>query len=36
VAPGGAVIYRHNEEVNGDELREKILEAMGRFYVPEK
>jgi len=36
VAPGGAVIYRHNEEVNGDELRAKILEAMGRFYVPEK
>ncbi len=36
VAPGGAVIYRHNEEVNGDELRAKILEAMGRYYVPEK
>lgn len=35
VAPGGAVIYRHNEEVDGDELRAKILEAMGRFYVPE-
>jgi thiol-disulfide isomerase/thioredoxin len=36
VAPGGAVIYRHNEEVNGDELRAKILEAMGRYYVQEK
>lgn len=36
VAPGGAVIYRHNEEVNGDELRAKILEAMGRYFVPEK
>jgi thiol-disulfide isomerase/thioredoxin len=36
VAPGGQVIYRHNEEVNGDELRSKILEAMGRYYVPEK
>lgn len=36
VAPGGAVIYRHNEEVNGDELRAKILEAMGRHYQPEK
>lgn len=36
VAPGGEVIYRHNGIVDGDELREKILESMGRFYVPEK
>jgi thiol-disulfide isomerase/thioredoxin len=36
VAPGGAIIYRHNEEVNGDELRAKILEAMGRYFVPEE
>lgn len=35
VAPGGEVIYRHNGIVDGDELREKILEHMGRFYVPE-
>ncbi len=35
VAPGGEVIYRHNGEIDGDALREKILEAMGRFYVPE-
>ena len=35
VAPGGEVIYRHNGEIDGDELRGKILEAMGRFYVPE-
>jgi thiol-disulfide isomerase/thioredoxin len=35
VAPGGEVIYRHNGEIDGDELREKILESMGRFYVPE-
>lgn len=35
VAPGGKVIYRHNGEVDGDELRTKILEHMGRFYVPE-
>lgn len=35
VAPGGEVIFRHNGEINGDELRAKILEHMGRFYVPE-
>ena len=35
VAPGGEVIYRHNGEVDGDELRGKILEHMGCFYVPE-
>jgi thiol-disulfide isomerase/thioredoxin len=35
VAPGGEVIFRHNGEINGDELRAKILEYMGRFYVPE-
>ena len=35
VAPGGEVIFRHNGEIDGDELREKILEHMGRFYVPE-
>lgn len=35
VAPGGEVIYRHNGVVDGDELRAKILEHMGRFYQPE-
>ncbi|WP_133793674.1 redoxin domain-containing protein [Prosthecobacter fusiformis] len=35
VAPGGEVIYRHNGIVDGDELRAKILEHMGRFYLPE-
>ncbi|MFN0076209.1 MAG: redoxin domain-containing protein [Prosthecobacter sp.] len=34
VAPGGEVIFRHNGEIDGDELREKILAHMGRFYVP--
>jgi thiol-disulfide isomerase/thioredoxin len=29
------VIFRHNGEIDGDELRSKILEHMGRFYVPE-
>lgn len=36
VAPGGEVIFRHNGEIDGDELRAKILEFMGRFYVPEQ
>ncbi|OYW74809.1 MAG: redoxin [Verrucomicrobia bacterium 12-59-8] len=35
VAPGGEVILRHNGSIDGDELRAKILEHMGRFYVPE-
>jgi peroxiredoxin len=35
VAPGGEVIFRHNGVVDGDELREKILAHMGKFYVPE-
>lgn len=36
VAPDGAVIYRCNGPVNGDELRAKILEAMGHYYKPEQ
>ena len=36
VAPGGKVIFRHNGIVDGKELRAKILEHMGRFYVPEE
>jgi len=35
VAPGGEVIYRHNGSVDGEELRDKILEYMGKYYVPE-
>ncbi|MEN3941636.1 redoxin domain-containing protein [Prosthecobacter sp. SYSU 5D2] len=35
VAPGGEVIFRHNGIVDGDELRAKILEHMGRFYAPD-
>ena len=35
VAPGGKVIYRVNEEVDGDKLREIILNHMGDAYVPE-
>jgi thiol-disulfide isomerase/thioredoxin len=36
VAPGGEVIFRHNGEIEAEVLREKILEFMGRYYVPEK
>lgn len=35
VAPDGTVIWRHNGAVDGDELRGKVLEYMGRFYKPE-
>lgn len=34
VAPDGSVIWRHNGEVDGDELRRKIIEYMGRYYTP--
>lgn len=35
VAPDGTVIWRHNGEVDGEELRTKVLDYMGRFYKPE-
>ena len=35
VAPDGTVIWRHNGEVDGEELRAKVLDYMGRFYKPE-
>ncbi len=37
VAPGGKVIKRYDEPIeNGDELRQTILDHMGRYYVPEQ
>ena len=36
VAPGGKVIYRVNDEVDGEKLRQTILDYMGDSYVPEK
>ncbi len=35
VAPNGDIIWSHNGEVNGDELRAKVLEFLGKFYKPE-
>ncbi len=35
IAPGGEIVLSHNGQIEGDELRAKILEQMGRFYVPE-
>ena len=35
VAPDGSIVWRHNGEVDGEELRAKVLEFMGRFYKPE-
>jgi len=34
--PGGEIIWRHNGPVNGDELRGAILNALGRYYVPDR
>ncbi len=36
VGPGGEVVYRVNEEVDGEKLRQTILDYMGDSYVPEK
>ncbi|MEZ0273399.1 MAG: redoxin domain-containing protein [Roseimicrobium sp.] len=35
VAPDGSVIWRHNGEIDGEELRAEILKYMGRYYKPE-
>jgi len=35
VAPDGTVLWRHNGKVDGAELREQILEVLGRYYLPE-
>ncbi len=35
VAPDGSVVWRHNGEVDGEELRAAVLGFMGRFYKPE-
>ncbi len=34
VSTDGKVVWRYNGPVDGDELRAKILEHMGAFYVP--
>jgi thiol-disulfide isomerase/thioredoxin len=34
VAANGAIVWRHNGPVDGDELRAKILEHMGNVYKP--
>ena len=37
VAPNGEVVKRYDEPIeNGDELRQTILDYMGRYYVPEQ
>jgi len=35
VAPNGDVIWRHDGPVDGDELRDKVLAYMGRYYKPQ-
>lgn len=35
VAPDGSILWRHEGEVDGEELRAKILEIMGKYYKPE-
>jgi len=35
VAPGGRVLWRHNGQVDGEELRSQVLAFLGRYYLPE-
>jgi hypothetical protein len=30
----GKIVWRHNGEVNGDELRSKVLAQLGNYYKP--
>jgi thiol-disulfide isomerase/thioredoxin len=32
IAPGGKIVYRHNGSVDADELRAKVIEALGPYY----
>jgi peroxiredoxin len=32
VAPGGKIVYRHNGSVDMEELRAKVIEALGPYY----
>ena len=34
IAPGGKILYRHNGAVDPEELRAKIVEALGPYYQP--
>jgi len=34
VGANGEILWRHNGPIDGDELRAKVLEAMGPYYVP--
>jgi peroxiredoxin len=34
VGPDGNILWRHNGPVDGDELRQKVLDHMGRYYKP--
>jgi peroxiredoxin len=36
VAPGGKVLYRHNGQFDGEELKNKLIELMGGYYTPEE
>jgi thiol-disulfide isomerase/thioredoxin len=36
IAPGGKIIYRHNGPVDMEELRAKVIEALGPYYTPDE
>jgi len=35
VAPDGTIVWSHNGEVDGEELRTRVLEYMGKYYTPQ-
>jgi thiol-disulfide isomerase/thioredoxin len=34
VSPSGEILWRHAGQINGDELRAKIIEVLGPYYKP--
>ncbi len=36
IAPGGRIVYRHNGQVDPEELKNEVLRHLGPFYTPQE
>ena len=36
IAPGGKILWRHNGQVDAEELKNEVLKHLGAFYTPEE
>ena len=34
IAPGGKILYRHNGPIDAEEVKNKIIDALGAYYTP--